>query len=243
MLVFCCFTPAHRVLFDQVFLPSIPNDMEVRSTMLDLPGRGDFLSAEFLQCIRDKICLVRQSIDLHRGEIIAWSDVDIRFFRSVSSELSTLLQESGHSIMFQREDRVSHEVNTGFFVCRCGDPVLRLFEQVHSLLERNPGWNEQRCINSLISTGELTGFGRLPLTYFARTHGWPPPRDARIYHANYTMGPDGVGQKIRQFAEADAAIRGTRLQRLGTIIRAGARLGPRHLAQAARRRLGRLRDR
>jgi hypothetical protein len=50
-------------------------------------------------------------------------------------------------------------------------------------------------------------WGYLPLSYYARTHGWPPPRKLALYHANYTLGPDGIGQKFAQFREVDSLVR------------------------------------
>jgi hypothetical protein len=50
-------------------------------------------------------------------------------------------------------------------------------------------------------------WGYLPRSFYARTHGWPPPRHLAIYHANYTKGRDGVGQKLAQFREIDWVVR------------------------------------
>lgn len=236
MLLFCCHTPAHRVLFENSFLPSVPAGMEVQNIELGISGRGDFLSEEFLQCIRAKIELIRRSIDDHPGEIIVWSDVDIRFHRPIAGELESLLASSGHSILFQREDRVSREVNTGFFACRCDERVAALFDRVRDLLAAHPDWNEQRAVNDLIASGEMEHFGHLPANYYARTHGWPPPRDARIHHANYTKGADGVGQKIRQFSDADDIMAGG-FRRWLSLARAAAALGPAGLLRAILRRL------
>ena len=78
MLLFCCHTPAHEVLYRQVFLPSVPEGFEVRSTVLGIDGPGDYLSDEFLRCIRAKLDLVVRSVEGNLGDIIVWSDVDIR---------------------------------------------------------------------------------------------------------------------------------------------------------------------
>ena len=51
----------------------------------------------------------------------------------------------------------------------------------------------------MLKEGVAFAWGHLPVDFVARTHGWPPPRRMSIYHANYTLGPNGVAQKIRQF--------------------------------------------
>ncbi len=85
MLLFCCYTPAHEILYRQVFLPSVPEGFEVRPTLLGIEGPGDYLSDEFLRCIRAKLDLVVRSVAENSGDIIAWSAVGnrvlSRFFR------------------------------------------------------------------------------------------------------------------------------------------------------------------
>ena len=119
VLLFCCHTPAHEVLYRQVFLPSVPEGFEVRSTVLGIDGPGDYLSDEFLRCIRAKLDLVVRSVEENLGDIIVWSDVDIRFFDLSPSALAAELESSACDVLFQRESPRMDDVNTGFFVCRC----------------------------------------------------------------------------------------------------------------------------
>lgn len=202
MRIFCCFTPAHEVLFRKIFLPSVPARFEVEPTEIALEGHGDFLSPEFLQCIKKKIDLVLKSITDHRGEVIVWSDVDIRFFKISPDALESALGQ--REIVFQKESPRLSDVNTGFFVCRCTEPVSGFFHKVAADLERHGGENEQMVINRILreGSGDLS-WGYLPASYYARTHGWPPPRSLALYHANYTKGADGVGQKLSQFQEME----------------------------------------
>lgn len=201
MKVFCCYTPAHEILLRDHFAPSLPEDFELVAHSIPTPGRGDFLSPEFLECIRRKIDLVLISLRDHLGEIILWSDVDIIFLRGSARDLATELQASGKDILFQAEGKHTNEVNTGFIVCRSSPAIISFFESVRDQLLHQPDKNEQWVANDLLPhSGELK-WGRLSLDYYARTHGWPPPKSIRIYHANYTLGADGIGQKIKQFRE------------------------------------------
>lgn len=201
MQIFCCYTQGHEVLYRDYFKPSLPKGTELRATRLSIAGAGDFLSAEFLECITRKVGLILESLRNYPGKIIVWSDIDIIFIQSVVPELERLLEESGKDILFQREGKKTADVNTGFFVCRCGPRLVAFFEQVRATLLANPRINEQAAINGLLRNGAPIDFGYLPFSYYARTHGWPPPRDLALYHANATSGADGVGQKIRQFQE------------------------------------------
>jgi hypothetical protein len=200
MKLFCCWTPAHQVLFDQCFAPSVPADFSLVSTTLEIAGRGDFLSAEFLRCIHEKIGLILASLRENGGELLVWSDIDIEFFNLSAARLAEELGD--HDIAFQCEGARTPDINSGFFICRSGERTVSFFERVLEELRKEPESNEQLVINRLLATRSVDlSWTRLPMRYYARTHGWPPPSDLALYHANATMGRDGVGQKIRQFEE------------------------------------------
>jgi hypothetical protein len=201
MKIFCCYTQAHEVLFRNYFKATLPADFELHSTLLDGSGAGDFLSAEFIQCIHRKVELVIGSLGDYSEEIIVWSDIDVVFLRPVVEELEKALLESGKDILFQREGSRVADVNSGFFVCRATPRLIVFFERVRERLAVQQGRNEQFIINELLQGGDNLPWGYLPLTYYARTHGWPPSKNIAIYHANETPGRDGVGQKTRQFEE------------------------------------------
>jgi len=202
MKIFCCYTPAHEILYRDWFLPTVPAGFEVVPAEIDLTGPGDFLSREFIECIGRKVELILASLRENAGAAIIWSDVDIRFFALDGDAL--LAQLGAHDIAFQREGKTVEDVNTGFFVCRCNARVEAFFEKVREGLRRNPATNEQYVINDLLKGGPGDiSWTRLPLAYYARTHGWPPPKEMALYHANATPGKDGVALKIRQFREVD----------------------------------------
>ena len=199
-----------------MFLPSVPEGFDVRSTVLGIDGPGDYLSDEFLRCIRAKLDLVGRSVSENPGDVIVWSDVDIRFFDLTPSALAAGLETSACDILFQRESPRMKDVNTGFFVCRCTPAAADFFQTVRAELESRLKENEQMVVNRLLlnpqsgirgaAGGEkrghpLVSWGYLPSTFYARTQCWPPPPNLSLYHANCTNGPDGVGQKVRQFQE------------------------------------------
>jgi len=204
MKVFCCFTPAHEILFSGYFQPSLPSDFQVEATLVDMQGAGDFYSKEFLECIRRKIDLVIRSIEDNDGQIILWSDVDIVFLGGSAADLEAAYNASGKEILFQAEGPQTSEVNTGFIVTRASAAIADFFRNVRDRLLADPGKNEQAVVNDILREGSPVSWGTLPLEYYARTHGWPAPANIRIYHANYTSGKDGIGQKIRQFRELHA---------------------------------------
>jgi nucleotide-diphospho-sugar transferase len=199
MKIYCCFTPAHEILLRQEFLPSIPETFSVHAESIELAGPGDFLSPEFLRCINRKMELVLESLHTNRGEVIVWADIDIRFFSLAPDDLRVELGE--HDIAFQREGKKGQYVNTGFFVCRANQRLIDFFRRVSAALHDDPHVNEQIVVNRLLDDQSELSWTHLPLRYYARTHGWPPPSNLALYHANATMGPAGVARKLRQFRD------------------------------------------
>lgn len=205
MKIYCVFTPAHEILLRDWFLPSLPIDFEAVSLPLEIKGAGDFLSEEFLRCIREKIALIVTSIRDNLGEWIIWSDIDILFFGDAFPAIRSEILNAGDTLLFfQRETKWQGEVNTGFIMIHCGEQAACFFSEVGERLSRNMGKNEQAVINGMLSEGADISWGYLPVNFVARTHGWPPPAKMTIYHANYTVGADGVGQKIKQFKAVQA---------------------------------------
>ena len=114
------------------------------------------------------------------------------------------------------------DVNTGFFVCRPTTPVRKFFERIQRYLETDASLNEQMAANHLLrESGEVhrLRWGFLPPSYYARTHGWPPPRNLAIYHANYTKGSDAVGLKLAQFEELEGILTRGWPARVASIVR------------------------
>ncbi len=200
MKIFCCYTPAFEGLYKECFLPSVPEAFSVAATEIEIAGSGDFMSPEFVKSISRKIDLILESLEANRGEVVIWADVDIQFF---DLRPAGVLEELGDcDIVFQHEGRNTADVNTGFFACRCNEAVRAFFGRVRDVFHSGPRTNEQGVINKLLQE-EAHGlrWGYFSFRYYARTHGWPPPRGMALYHANYTIGPHGVERKMAQFRE------------------------------------------
>ena len=200
MKLFCCYTPAHQVLFNRYFLPTVPKEFSLLPYELNIAGGGDFMSSEFRECISQKISLIENSIQSNFGDVVVWSDIDIQLFELAPEKLISELGK--HDVAFQRECRDVQDINSGFMVLRCNEQVAKFFETVRENLGKNPEKNEQWVINELIQTEKISiSFTLLPLAYYARTQGWPPPKELALYHANKTSGKNGVQQKIEQFRD------------------------------------------
>lgn len=202
MKIYSCYTPSHKELFDNYFVGSLPSTLDSIPYFLDIQGRGDFLSVDFLEAIRRKMRLVIDSVEENLGSVIIWSDVDIVFMRDPTPSIQDIFaNDQAVEIAFQREGKKTKDVNAGFIAMRCTERVKAFYEQVIDQMVANPHWNEQAAINHLLSGDCPVTWDYLPGTFYARSHGWPPPRNLVLYHANATRGADGVGQKKSQFRE------------------------------------------
>jgi len=201
MKIFCIYTKSHERLLNDYFKPSLPEDLDLHVITHEASGTGDCRSEGWMQCVHDKMDAVRASLCDRPGEIIIWSDIDILFFRPIAEEIESLMESSGKSILFQREGKTIRVANGGFYAVRATDQTLAFFDRVCEQLKKNPHTGNQAAINAVLETTPESLYGFLPFSYYARTHGWPPPRDLAIFHANATMGGQSLEQKYRQFRE------------------------------------------
>jgi len=106
MKIFCVYTPAHEILLRDWLLPSLPADFGIVPIPLEIKGAGDFLSEEFLRCIREKISLIVKSIKENPGEWIIWTDIDILFFPYAGNAVRDVIRDAGDKVLiFQRESK------------------------------------------------------------------------------------------------------------------------------------------
>jgi len=213
MRIYTCYTPSHDALFRGYFMSSLPASLDCRPARIDTQGAGDFLSADFLQCILAKLQLVIASLAAHPGEVIVWCDVDVVFLADPAPALAALVESQPDvELWFQRESSSSPEVNVGFVVMRCTASVVRFYERALQRMQEQTGWNDQRAINELLQHERLVRWNYLPMTFAARSHGWPPAAGCLVYHANCTAGPNGVAMKIAQFVELNRILSAPRPQ-------------------------------
>lgn len=212
MKIYSCFTPSHEILYRDYFLPALPKEFEHHIAPIDISGSGDFGTTDFIQCLEAKLEMALESIVDNAGSAIVWSDVDIIFTRKSVPLFNDLLKDRDTDIWFQKErPGGDKEVNAGLILMRCNEAVERLYRDAIALMRSTPGYNDQHAINDILSKGADISWAYLPHQFAARSHGWPPRRDFVAYHANCTMGDNGVGQKIRQFGKV------RKLQRWGPV--------------------------
>jgi hypothetical protein len=200
--IFSCYTPSHHTLYHDDFLPTIPPGFTVQAEVIEMSGEGHYDSPQFVPCVVKKVDLILQSLRENDGDVIIWSDVDVQFHKLTPDIALAELGE--RDIAFQAAGVPATDINSGFFICRCNDHVVRFFAEVkRRLLNESAGEIEERVINKLlpIMSEQDLSWCYLPRSFYARSNYWPPPRDLVLYHANSTPGANGLELKHRQLRE------------------------------------------
>ncbi len=193
------YSGAHSELFEKFFKKSFPNPDWIEAIKLDLPGDAEYYSEPWKVAMSFKPRMISQFIEtMPEQSVFFYSDADVQFLPAFSCKaLLDLFRKSGCDILFQKEHRdpSSKEVNAGICMGRTCPNLLRFFQKVIAEISNEP--NDQIVVNSLLGGDPGISWGHLPLTYYARSQGFPPPRDATLHHANVTVRKS-TATKLRQ---------------------------------------------
>ena len=198
-------TPSHERLYREFFLKNLPAGATVREKHLQTSGDGGYLSSGWQDGVTAKLKWALQHLDHSReGSLFVLSDIDILLYPTLSLDsLRDEIEGPGLDILFQRESaRPDHlEANTGFYIARNSPYVRSLLTRALELCEGSATRNDQTAINRLLDPADFNvRWGLLPVCYYARSQGFPPPRSIVLHHANRTQS---VAQKISQLRRVE----------------------------------------
>lgn len=204
---------AHEVLFDRYFRPTLPAGLQLELVRLaDNKSDGSFLSPEWQNAMCAK---VRHALDFCRsakdGQMFLVSDVDVQFFPRFDAEgFRQHFESFGCDLVFQKERfrPGDSEVNCGFYAGRNTEAVRDLLQAALQNLQADQIKNEQMAVNALLRSTNLlhASFDR---RFYARTHGFPPPKDIWMHHASWTTN---IPEKIRQLDRVRRIVNGSVLR-------------------------------
>lgn len=208
MRLLTVYSPANAILYDQFFYPSLPDKTVLKSYQLLESGSSEYGSTHWQAGVSAKVEWAWEHLqELPEGEAFALADADIQFFPGFSlPALEDLLEQSGCDVLYQREFRsgLAPDVNTGFYVARATPAFCCYFEEIRQRLRRADRKSDQTIVNALLPTYPIR-WGYLPGQYYARTQGFPPPRDIVLHHANGTLS-NSLTNKIRQLRRIRAYV-------------------------------------
>ena len=206
------------VLLKLIFQASLKDDWRI--ILQDLPSfardGGDFKSDGWFKAVEHKVKLGYNAIQENQGRLIIISDIDICFYRPCTSILLSAIEDN--DVAFQSEFWPSTgEVNTGFRIIRCNKQTLR-FWGILASFTFGDDITEQSVTNELLRSGEAAiRWSVLPNSIYAASQG-SPPSDMALHHANCTVGPDSIQQKLSQFVEVRDMLRCRAVREKGEVI-------------------------
>ncbi len=201
-LIYAC-SPSHRILRDEVLLPSLQRvgeQWELIEITCPHVGNGDFKSSDYNANVQARVEGLRRIVSESAGQVVVFSDVDVQFFRPVQA---LALQRLGdRDAVFQMEDAAATAANFGFAVLRCGPAVRALLDLLCEAAAMGQ-WDQGR-LNELIARNAMPcRFGFLPPA-FANDSNIPPgecpPAGMVLYHSILTFpkpGSSSVAQKLQ----------------------------------------------
>jgi hypothetical protein len=197
------------MLYRRYFQPTLPGGLRLLPMQLaDNQSDGAYMSKEWQEAncakVRHAVAFCRQAPE---GEPFIVSDVDVQFFPAFdTAQFLGYIDSLGCELVFQRERfrEGDSEANCGFYTGRNTAAVRRLLESSLNNLERGDVKNEQNAVNRMLREQGIP-YATLDRRFYARTHGFPPPKDIWMHHASWTST---IQQKICQLDRVRRVVRG-----------------------------------
>jgi MoaA/NifB/PqqE/SkfB family radical SAM enzyme len=206
MKLIAIFSPSHQGLKDDWFLRTLKDDYEVCLRPCDVSGQGTYMQDDWKRAVLFKSTRIIEAIEENWNDTFVYSDVDVIFFAPTKPTILRSLADK--DIVCQLDDPVGN-LCTGFFGVRANEATLRLWQQVRQSVEREG--RDQQAFNRLVREQKDLRAGHLPLCFFGvgtfsgrQVHGTERfyiPRNAAMFHANWTIGVDS---KIMLLAKAQS---------------------------------------
>jgi hypothetical protein len=173
---------------------------------VDLPAGYSDISDIWRYSCMVKVEKMISRISRNRGSLMIYSDMDIVFFRKISSAVVMCMR--GRDMVFQREhhESVSGDVNAGFVAMVCNENVLKVWISVRDEYKKRPWDVDQTVVNEFLR-GPAPGvkWGYFPYSFSAVSHqGVYPPVGAVLMHANTVLD---MGSKLKILSRAAYIIR------------------------------------
>jgi hypothetical protein len=206
--LYAFYTPSHKILVDQWFLPSVQDDYEMVIEFHEQECEsGNFMDVGWLDAMHRKVDLIIRAIEENWGKIFIHSDIDIQFFKPTKAMIMALMQKK--DLVIQR-DSPQGGICAGFFACRGNDRTLKLWKDIKKrmleTMQSGKPEHDQKALSYFLklkpcpvvwdflpveffNAGTLTGKGWMPGRIL------PIPHNIVLHHANWTVG---VANKIAQ---------------------------------------------
>jgi len=189
MKIYTAHSDSHNQLYQQFFLPTLPQDLELNSHLIPQEcDTANFKDRGWSQTCYRKTKIFLQACDENPKDIFIFSDVDVQFF--CSSIVDDLLKELlDHDIACQY-DTGYLPYCSGFFVCKVNNRTKDLFYKISKLYidedQTSLNYHIKTCNAKFLSHRFYTVAQNIGTVWNGQD--FDIPRDILIHHANWVVG-------------------------------------------------------
>jgi hypothetical protein len=176
---FCVsYSHSHKGFLEDFFLKSFPFERGVSLLIEQVPQKcasGSLFAEGWRDQMIEKQIFINKCLDtFEKGEVVVFSDVDIRFYGKVKSDIESFLLTK--DICFMKDHNTDeHGRCGGFFAVKVSEKIRSFFKDVMSKLSSHVDssvsfeTSEQSTINRLLNERSEISWSYLPPRYY--THG------------------------------------------------------------------------
>ncbi|HHZ95654.1 MAG TPA: hypothetical protein EYN67_08860 [Flavobacteriales bacterium] len=196
MKIYTFLAEAQKFMYENYFLSSLPKDLEPHATIHTEPY-VDYGVTPFGERTRSKLHFMAEACKENFGEIIVFSDADVQFFGPIKKILIEELDD--FDIACQQGGIFTYfSLCPGFFVCKCNDMTLKLFDNMKKFFRTDDQFslNEQKWIckykslspSKFFTIGHVLYLNNKAGKRWEEGGGFPIPDTILMHHASGVVG-------------------------------------------------------
>lgn len=205
------FTPSHKELKDDYFLPSLQDDgleIIVQECPQECPSALVF-SEGWQKSMLRKVDMIIEAINDNWGDIFIYADIDTQYFGPISD---IIRKEISNKDMVIQRDTPSGTMCAGFLACWANSRTLKLWQAVRNYMINSHSPSDQKTLNKLLRHNKNNQFNMrwdyLPSEQFCgggtfSASPWRPGKSLHIpltllmHHANWTTGTENKIEQLK----------------------------------------------
>lgn len=216
MNLYTCYSPSHKALYEEYFLPSIPSDVALITLYLPIESNGRYNNKQWIATSRKKLRSMACVIDYHNhtksDDIIVFCDVDVQMFGPITDMvLDAMVDKDVVTQLNTHSDLPKYGM--GFMAMRTNTGAGELLLQAYHTMLIRPELDGQDMFNELIVACDLR------IGTFSTEQVWSPsqtwslamqpdlPANVVVHHANRTQSlthKTAQLEMIRQFSTSES---------------------------------------
>lgn len=195
MKILACYSDSHIVFLERHFLPSIPTYTSVELVHMEQVCPSGVYTDPLWGSMAARMLAIKASALVSHLETLFISDVDVRFYGDLASDLARMFLDTDADMLMQ-DDGVGG-LCSGSFAAIPGAKVADVLSDAIKLLPKHNG-HDQPALNEALANHPEVKVAKLPPRYWS--HGaatgkqWEPgmkvdpPADIVVHQANWCIG-------------------------------------------------------